>query len=87
MQSIVLKKTSESISLDRRRGYEWIDPIEDEVEKAVVNLVKTISLENINIEEAKLKINETKKLRDNQSEEYEDEIVLNNPQVENTNNN
>ncbi|EQB60535.1 hypothetical protein NAPIS_ORF01909 [Vairimorpha apis BRL 01] len=87
MQSIVLKKTVESISMDRRRGYEWIEPREDEVEKAVENLVKTIPLKNIYIEEAKLKINESKKPRDNQSEEYEDEIVLNNPQIENTNNN
>ena len=47
--------------MDRRRGYEWIEPREDEVEKAVENLVKTISLENINIEEAKLKNKRNKK--------------------------
>ncbi|EQB60931.1 reverse transcriptase [Vairimorpha apis BRL 01] len=40
-----------------------------------------MTLENL---EAKLKINETKKPRDNQSEEYEYEIVLNNSKIENT---
>lgn len=57
------------------------------MEKTVENLENTISFKNIFIEEAKLKIYETKKPWDNQSEECKDEIAINNLQNENTNNN
>ena len=50
IQSIVLKKTLESISLDRRRGYGQEDVGEEEVDRKVRALVGTIPLDTVDIQ-------------------------------------
>ena len=60
IQSLVLKKTSESISLDRRRLHDWSETGEDEIGKAVEKLFSQRLYESNIIEEMKFKNYKTK---------------------------
>ncbi|EQB62184.1 hypothetical protein NAPIS_ORF00241 [Vairimorpha apis BRL 01] len=78
IQSLVLKKTLESISLERRRGHDWSEAGEDEIGGAVEKLLIRIPYKVNIIEEAKPKRFENKmSFNDKSKEKHGEKQIVN----------
>ena len=78
IQSLVLKKTLESISLERRRGHDWSEAGEDKIGDSVNKMLIQKPYEGNIIEEAKPKRFENKmSLNDKSKEKHGEKQIVN----------